>query len=630
MPIRLDGLPYDILFYVTSHLEVNDIVSLGHSCRQLKGLLHESTLCRRTIENHVRYTREAKPAQEHDHNIVENQSQGIEISRPTQDSQSSYCEALKNIYERRHALSNGIPFSARIVGQGHGFCYRQGVLCILQGNIIRVSDEHISSETLEIDISPYITSSEVSSSASEYTLTLLHYSDEIITVHHERKIRPNNSRILALSTRAETSGGDRLIKEVPLTSSYKLFSRHNAQWLYYGTYSALALDGHHEWEVQGVSLNDNSQSIPAISLEGFFGTDIGSTIAFEIHDGDFLAVSNQTSFDVEEIDWTSFYHCIRFPLDQPGQNIEVNKKVYRRQHKEGPIHDSWTELTLQIDERTNKPMIVESRREWVGSSSKQARTFYIKEFDTNETPRTELPEHDLPQDDLYTTVLDDHSKPNYAPYQSRTNYYFHPENPPGSDPPRSFILARTKFKNYNLSSNTFLDLVEDDRCCPNSPTGPCLRLRVGSRRVAPLDWTPQTSPSLGSPSSAYTPSEHPADYLGRKGDVVYRHSSIRMWPRPAKSCACSKRLHNILNPPLPSGPSYSRYVTGCLDDRALVYMLKSGRSYGPGDDGALGVIVMVCFDRCENLGRGSEGNGADGASSYWQWEPGVCRNGICR
>jgi hypothetical protein len=49
---------------------------------------------------------------------------------------------------------------------------------------------------------------------------------------------------------------------------------------------------------------------------------------------------------------------------------------------------------------------------------------------------------------------------------------------------------------------------------------------------------------------------------------------IRMWPSPASKCPCFKRLHAILNPPLLSGPSYTRAVT--VDKRTLVYMGKPG------------------------------------------------------
>lgn len=50
MTISLDRLPFDILFNVASYLQFDDTVHLSYTCRQLKLLLEESTLCRKTIE----------------------------------------------------------------------------------------------------------------------------------------------------------------------------------------------------------------------------------------------------------------------------------------------------------------------------------------------------------------------------------------------------------------------------------------------------------------------------------------------------------------------------------------------------------------------------------------------------
>ena len=74
-----------------------------------------------------------------------------------------------------------------------------------------------------------------------------------------------------------------------------------------------------------------------------------------------------------------FYYYIRFYLKQPFKNaLEINARIYRRQHAEDPINDSWTNLSLQVDESTNHLVIVESRREWLDGASKQYGTFYTQ------------------------------------------------------------------------------------------------------------------------------------------------------------------------------------------------------------------------------------------------------------
>jgi hypothetical protein len=50
MTTSLDQLPFDLLFCIASNLELEDIVHLGQTCRQLKTMLDERTLCRRIVE----------------------------------------------------------------------------------------------------------------------------------------------------------------------------------------------------------------------------------------------------------------------------------------------------------------------------------------------------------------------------------------------------------------------------------------------------------------------------------------------------------------------------------------------------------------------------------------------------
>ncbi|KAF2005552.1 hypothetical protein P154DRAFT_423794 [Amniculicola lignicola CBS 123094] len=579
MTITLDRLPFDVLFYIASSLGFNDIIHLSQTCHQLKLLLEESTLCRKAIENHALHSKEAKLAQE---KII------------------TYREAVQSVYERRRAFSNAYPFSARIVGQGTAFTYRQGVLCVLHGSTIRVLEVHSSSQFLEIDLNPIIDSLLESSGESpgEPKFSLLYYSDGILAIHYDKPGRQNNGRILAISTRKDAPERilrrARLIRDIVLEASSKLFVRHTEHYLYYGTYSAMGDHNHHEWELRGVSL-DRDHPIPRhqpLQLVEFFGTDIGPTIAFACHDGYFYAVSNQTSFDVEELDWTSFYHCVRFPLDDPAVNKEpeINTRVYRRQHAEGPIHDSWTDLTLQVDESTNELVIVESRREWQNGSSRQLRTFYVAPIDFKKASSAEDSPSNvpaLPLDDQFTQLLDPSNKPNWGPPEARLSRDTHPEFGQGCGTTRPFILARTKVRAYNYSCRTFIDVVEDDKCCGDPYSPPCLRIRTGAWRLAPRDRQPQDKPVI-SKSQKVTP--RPAD------DLPYEHTLIKMWPPPATKCPCSKRLHEILNPPILLSSGMNRMVTGVADERSLVYLVKPGRSY-VAEENALGTLVVINFNR---------------------------------
>lgn len=642
MTRSLDRLPFDILFYIASSLHLDDVVHLGQTCRQLKAFLDEGTLQRSIVEN-LPHAKEAKLARA---------------------GRISYSQALHSIYDRRYALSNAYPFSARTFGQGNNFLYRQGVLCVLTGDIVCVSDVRAPWGSVRLKLTAIvrpILQSAFSILGSTKT-TLLYYSDRILAIYVENEIRSNVGHVFAISTAAEKETGySRVITAFQITSTSKLFVRHNPRYLYYGTHSGIGDDGHHKWEISGVSLDEQfplPEAERPLLFEDFHGTDIGSTVAFEIFDDHFYAVSNQGTFEVEELDWTSFYHCIRFPLDNPVTKAMLkDERVFRRQHAQGPIHDSWTDLSLQVSERTNKIMILESRREWVQASSRQSRTFYTCNFHVNSkrSSRESSPSEDasetvpLPEDDPFVDILDSSNKPNWMPTPDQYSWSRHPEFTKSDTAPRSFILAKTKFRAYNYSCTSFLDLVEDEYCCNDPSKQPCLRLRVGSRRETGLKKSALDVKGKGRADAVVEPVF--AD------QVDYRNSPIAMWPPPASRCACSSRLHDILNPPLPLGLSHARSVTGVLDDRTLVYMVKAGRSYGASDEGALGTVVVIDFTRPDNnvenvtfvaapaLARcdskmahdnddeDREEVSDDFDASCWQWAVGQhrhCKAGLCR
>jgi hypothetical protein len=463
--------------------------------------------------------------------------------------------------------------------------------------MVRVADVRSPSGAVQLELTGIIRPILESTFAifGSFKVTLMYYSDGVLAVYIESESRPNIGHIFAISTTEIWTSGSRVITARQVTASSKLFVRHTARYLYYGTHTGIGDDGHHKWEVYGISLDVRyplPKSERPLLFEDFHGTDVGSTVAFEIFNDHFYAISNQGTFEVEELDWTSFYHCIRFPLDNPVYEAMLkDERVYRRQHAQGPIHDSWTDLSLQLSERTNEVMILESRREWAQASSRQSRTFYTSKFHVNpkRSSRASSPSEDapetvlLPENDLFVDILDSSNKPNWMPTPAEYSWSRHPEFTLQDTSPRSFILAKTKFRAYNYSCAAFLDLVEDEACCADPSRPPCLRLRVGSQRETSLNLAPLNDKGKGRANDIVF-----ADY------VQYANSPIRMWPPPASQCPCSARLHNILNPLLPTGP---RSVTGVLDERALVYMVKPGRSYGASDAESLGSIVVIGFTR---------------------------------
>ncbi|OJD33234.1 f-box domain-containing protein [Diplodia corticola] len=540
MTLNLDRLPFDILFNVAARLSYADVIHLTLTCRQLYQLRGESTLCRRVVQDHAPFTQEAKLAAE---------------------EKITYREALERIYSRQGSFATATPSSACVVDYGSAVIYRQNVLCYMSHGIVRVRSVLDTSEDFEVDTAPvakWLSQTHFGTADIQPEISLLYYSDWVVSLHFDysetelcANWRDDGHWLIYVELRKfdpMTGAGVSLIR--PPEGASKLFVRNTANYLFYGTHTGVGTHGHHEWKVQGLSLSDDSPlpHMPALQLDELVGSDLGSTVAFEIHDGQFYAVSNQTSFVVEEVDWTSFYHCIRFPLHKPvREEVQVNTRVYRRQHAEGPINDSWTDLGLQVDEKTNKLQIVEARREWRNGGSKQERTFYTREItfppkrsaprrqtgeqgavvasrgdgtlqsasptpsaspsaspDATPTPEgaqgRQQQDEDvaplLPADDLLVQTLGSGNNPHWAPAEERLPRAYHPERKhdeqrlaAGLPPSQAFILARTKHRAYNLSCSAFLDLVEDDRCCPTAAAAgdpPCLRLRIGARKRQPL------------------------------------------------------------------------------------------------------------------------------------------------
>lgn len=662
-----EELSFDVFFEISKYLDLDDIAHLCQTCRQVQGVLlnnivsrqvvevsdskHVHIKCSYSLQAHHAYTEEAQQAR-----------QGV----------TTYKEAFCAIYDRRQAFSNAQPYSARIIGQGNSILYRQGVLCVQSDHMVCVTNLHSGTPGFEMDIKHILTERQEWIDGDLFEM--MYYSDEIVTIHitnndrHDPNTGDNESWLVSLSTSRSIPNRDRVLGVLIFPEDTKVFVRHTSKYIFYGMHCGVGLDGHRKWVIKGNLINTIGENESMVYnspflLEDFHGSDIGSTVAFEIHDGYFYAVSNQGTYEVEEVDWTSFYHCVRVPLDNPVvEAMQRNTRVYRRQHAEGAIHDSWTDMTLQHDEETNDLFIVESRREWIRATSKQARTFYTSRIDFDEfedslrnvgSSGNITPPLPLPENDILTTVLESSHNANYMPTPKHYSWTRHPEFPSMAQNPRPFILARTKFRAYNFSCSAFIDLVEDDKCCPIRPinTQPCLRFRIGSRRIAPtlarIDHEDKPPPA-DSNLMLNTPRDASIQFADK---AQYRYTPVRMWPPPPTTCPCAARLHGIINPIFRSetgSHSGQKNITTICDQRSVVYMVKprsrlnsyasmslsgsagsssSGASSNLAKEEGLGSIVFVDFGRSN---PSSPPPYAD--ENRRDWTPGQqkrCRAGTC-
>jgi hypothetical protein len=288
--------------------------------------------------------------------------------------------ALRRVAKRRDALATANPFVVATIGFCDAYLYCKGVLCYTLDDKLRLLNLHHSAQDeLVISIPGLLTQalSEIGDH-SRGVFQVLHYSDKILSCLYKSSGPDSIAWLIAfhLGTR-----GILIVHE--LESIDKIFVRHNKQYLYYGTHSEIGTDGNRKWVIQGYDFKTRKWFDQKIHLPDMVGSEIGSTICFEFHKDYFYALSNQTSFEVEEIDWTSFYHCIRFPLNSPCKALlekTENKSMWRRQHQEGPIDDRWTNLRLDEDENSGRLRIVEARKEWYLGSSRSQRTYYTTDI----------------------------------------------------------------------------------------------------------------------------------------------------------------------------------------------------------------------------------------------------------
>jgi hypothetical protein len=508
---------------------------------------------------------------------------------------------MERIHNVRQAIASAKPYSVSLLAYGEAFVYSEGVLCYVDGSAIRILDIYSASKTEQIldvlainqMLAPRLEPS-LFLSPNETRITSLSYSEGILVYVCEADI-VSECWLLAidLGVQDNKDGSCTRIKPLPrlqhrLCCTTKLFIRHNRSYLYYGTHSGLRSDGHHEWLVTGFNLETGCPVAPKpFQLADFVGSDIGSTACFKIHESSLYAVSNQTSFEVEEVDWTSYYHCIKIPLGETKPDLKAHP-IWQRQHGEGPINDSWTDLSLQKDDQTNELLIVECRKEWLGGGSANIRTYYTQPLRFNNDEDV-IQMCNFPVNDPLTRTLDEHSKPHFSEPRKRIRKHYHHEYEhsrfdPRNAAPRDFILAKTKFRAYNPSAMSFVDLVSDPAPIPGSVRmRDRLRLRIASRK--------QKSPLIDDPDRpGHTLLRKPELELDEKDAPVdgsehdFHPTETHLWPPDDAPL----EIYDVLCPGGRLG-----IIEAVADERSIVYMTDDNAHAMNGGGRA---IVMISFD----------------------------------
>jgi hypothetical protein len=603
-------LPWELLVTVVSYLNLEDFVNFKATRRHLVRALRKEAICREIVKVHAR----TLPRRiVHPHCLPDVAQRCIPHAKEASLAdrrEISYVTAVDRAFERREAFALARPYSVLVLGRGISFVYRDGILCYLRRHTIRVLDVHGAAEREDvIDVRSMGRRVWPRGKLLSH-VELLHCQECILSFLYYPASSAGDARgerwLIAIdigpASPAEDSKKTR-VRLAIIIQRPRIWVRNNREYLYVGAHDGVNHDGRHEWVLQGYDLNSGAPK-PALPLRNLWGTDLRETVVFEIFDGYLYAVSNRSSCAVEEIDWTSFYHCQRFPVADPSAGSLQGQRIWRRQHREGPINDSWTDLGLHRDEQTGDLFIIEARKEWKDGVSAQKRTFYSERLDSsgfsapaNDTTRSRSgspagggrspsaipPWPDLPDHPL-TKLVAKGNHPLYADPIPRAHRHYYPEYPGPEPAPNTFMLSRTRYRTFLPASSAFLDVVLDD--CPLRPPGSAsarptgqqqIRLRIGSRvRASPLDPTTHLlRPPVITPAGEALP----------ESEERFVDRGILLWP----PTGAPRELVELLNP----GLGRVGDVSAMEDERSVVYLASPATAV----EGAEHDIVLVNFDR---------------------------------
>ncbi|AEO55892.1 hypothetical protein MYCTH_2089701 [Thermothelomyces thermophilus ATCC 42464] len=548
--MSLMQLPYELVALVIRGLDLDDIRNLSCTCKGFRFLIQESEMAKRLLETRAPHSAEARDAR----------------------ASKKYASGLRRLLKRREALASVSPYLVAVVGFAQEWIYENGVLCYCRGRELRLLDLHRSADAeIVVDLRTLVRRALPDASAPhKHELKLLYYSHGIVSCLYSL-IRGGRAGRRDFLIAFDASEGQ-VITAVELQSTSKLFVRNNDLFLYYGTTTGPDQDGDEYWAIRGFDITASAWIAGQLNVPEAIGTDIGSTVCFEIIDGYFYGLSNLRSLAVEEVDWVSYYSCFRFPLKVDGfaslHALDRAPELWRRDHTEGPLDDRWTFLRLLKDEGTGRLMIIESRKEWLEGSITPRRTYYTSliGFDVMAGP--------IP--DTHAAKRRHGGGPRRWP---RDPHLVHP----GDDNSAfNITLARCPLRSYYPACQTFIDLVDDSSS--SDPREQKVRIRGGTRRP----WTPGELTQSGRQETAER--GEGLEALLRQIDRIYRSDTGLFWPPdqeedPSVEDPALADLYAVLNP-----PGYVGNLHGSWDERSTVY------ATGGGGSGGLSALVFVSWD----------------------------------
>lgn len=500
-------------------------------------------------------------------------------------AQAGYRKAVGHRFDIHEAVATAAPYSVSVLGYGAGadFLYHQGFLCYRVGHEIRLLDVHGAARLERVlDLHTVLPRLDPASTFDSgipviERVSLLRYSHGILVFRVEG-VGPMDDALVAIhmgyrsSHQQKKHKQGRLLMHRSIPASAEIFVRHSASYLWYGTWSS------GPWSVHGVDFT--TQDSLDLQLDHLVDGDIGQSLCFEMYKNHLYMVSTQPASGHDE-HFSSFYHWFCYA---PRSGPKGHGRLWRREHREGPINELWTDLSIRTDETSGRPVILECRREWPDGKSENHRTYYTEPLPT--------PEEILAGASNPPSVTGD-AKLNSSKYlmtagqaydqrpEKRLRRNYHAEYEPSYDTNQrqEFIAARTKFSGYNLAASTFVDLVND----PGSDglrSRDRLRLRTVSRkRKCPVD---------EETGLLFQPTQTNPDGVPVEGsEERFASRGVHLWPAddaPAE-------LHRILCPDARTGR-----IRAIADERSLIYSVSCAELLPEPPAPDHQALVLISFD----------------------------------
>jgi hypothetical protein len=579
----LPNLPAEIRLMIAESLDLVDRWNLALTCRAFDLLRSHETYSKETLTSEAPFSREAL---------------GV--------TPRTHAKTLRRLHKRCEALSTASPYIVAQLGIADDFLYCNGYLCSTNDRLLRILNLHKPDGTeLVIDVRQLIGTAIDSADSKRsqfYTFKPLHLAHDILSSLYTHSFG-GMQRYWLVVINIQTG---QVLRSHSLRSALKVFVRNDAEFLVCGTQSGTSYDRHRRWllNVHNLKTKDYYDGV----LENFAGSDVGSTISFEIFDGFLHGVSTQSSFEVQEIDWNSYYTAFRFRLsDEKFEDLRwAIKKMWRREHREGTLDDRWTFLKLFRDEASGVLRVSELRKEHGAGGKRWQRTYYtddLIDFETKTVPvasmnannpaigishRSKRTTQTAPEFHDPSRILEDADEDFSMLSHKRQARDVHPGDDASTEP--GFTFSQSYIRSYHPLCQTWLDLVDDAEDTYDAVH--CIRLRAGSRRLRPLQNS--TPKSMEPAASGDDPIEETREEVAR----LYSNSDLTLWP---PKTSAYQPVRDILSP-----ARYQGAVTTAWDDRSLVYGIRNDHKYtfAPASeqgDKVKMAIIFVCFDPAIHL-----------------------------